>query len=137
MAPAQTYIERLPDPGLADLVRTVWVQRVGPEPYLQRHLPTGGMELHCPVGSPLRVVGPLTGPSVEWLAPGTTVVGVRFRPGVARAVLGLPAGELVDLTVGLDELWGPAAVALGEQVAQAPVPWVALGILQDELAGRR
>jgi AraC-like DNA-binding protein len=137
MAPAQTYVERLPDPALGDLVRTVWVQRIGPEPYVQRNLPTGGVELHCRVGSPPRVVGPLTGPSVESLAPGTTVVGVRFRPGVARIVLECPARQLVDLTVDLDELWGPAALALGEQVAQAPSPEAALGILQDELAGRR
>jgi AraC-like DNA-binding protein len=137
MAAAQTYVERLPDPALGDLVRTVWVQRAGPEPYLQRNLPTGGTELHCPVGSPPRVVGPLTGPSVEWLAPGITVVGVRFRPGVARSVLGLPAAALMDLTVDLAELWGLAALVLGEQVAQAPSPEAALGILQGELAGRR
>ena len=105
----ETYVERLPVPALAGLVRTVWVQRVGPEPYLQRNLPTGGIELHCPVGSIPRLVGPLTGPSLEVLAPGVTVVGARFHPGLARAVLGLPAYELVDQTVRLDEIWGTSA----------------------------
>jgi AraC-like DNA-binding protein len=137
VAPAQTYVERLPYPPLADVVRTVWVQQVGPEPYLQRNLPTGGVELHCPVGSVPRVVGPLTGPSVEWLAPEETVVGVRFQPGVAGTVLGMPARELVDRTVGLDELWGRAALALGEHVAGAPSPEAALDGVQHELAGRR
>jgi AraC-like DNA-binding protein len=137
VAPAQTYVERLPVPALGDLVRTVWVQRVGPEPYRQRNLPTGGSELHCPIGSVPRVVGPLTGPSLEWLAPGATVVGVRFRPGVTRSVLGLPAPALLDLTVGLDELWGPEALALGEAVAGAPTPEAALQGVQDHLAGRR
>lgn len=137
MGSGQVYVERLPVAALAALVRTVWIQRIGPEPYPQRNLPTGGVELHCPVGSLPRLVGPLTGPSVDPLAPGTTLVGVRFRPGVAAAVFGLPASELVDLTLGLDEVWGPAAVDLGERVSVAPSPEVALGAVQDWLVARR
>ena len=124
-------------PALGDLVRAVWIQRIGAEPYLQRNLPTGGIELHCPIGSLPRLVGPLTGPSVEVLAPGTTVIGVRFRPGVAAPMLGLPASELVDLTLLLDEVWGPAAVVLGELLSGARSPEVALFVLQEELVGRR
>ena len=137
MAPAQSYVERLPVAPLADLVRTVWVQRVGEDPYVQRNVPTGGVELQCPVGSLPRLVGPLTGPSVDVLAPGTTVVGVRFRPGAAGAVLGLPASELVDLTVGLDEIWGPEAAVLGELIASARSADVVLRLLQEHLIGRR
>ena len=136
MVLAETYVERLPVPALARLVRTVWVQRVGSEPYLQRNLPTGGIELHCPVGSIPRLVGPLTGPSLEVLAPGVTVVGARFQPGVARAVLGLPAYELVDQTVRLDEIWGTSAVALSELVASTRSPEAALRVVQDRLVRR-
>jgi AraC-like DNA-binding protein len=137
VAPAQSYVERRPVSALSGLVRVVWIQRVGAAPYLQRNLPTGGVELHCTPGSLPRLVGPLTGPSVEVLAPGTTVIGVRFYPGVATAALGLPAGELVDLTLDLDEIWGRAAVVLGELLAEARSPEVALSILQERLAGRR
>jgi AraC-like DNA-binding protein len=42
---AQSYVERVPTPALAARVRTVWVQRTGARPYLQRNLPTGGVEL--------------------------------------------------------------------------------------------
>src|SRR4029453_14208456 len=80
-------------PALAGLVSSVWIQRVSPDadPYTHRNIPNGGVELLCPVGSLPRVVGPLTRPLVEVLAPGTTVVGVRFRPGAAAPVLGPPA----------------------------------------------
>lgn len=124
-------------PALEDLVRVAWIQRIGAEPYAQRNLPTGGAELHCPIGSLPRLVGPLTGPSVEVLPAGTTVIGVRFRPGAAAPLLGLPACELVDLTVPLDEIWGSAAVVIGELVSGARSPETALSILQERLAGRR
>lgn len=42
---AEIYDERVPVAALAGRVRTVWVQRIGAHPYLQRNLPTGGVEL--------------------------------------------------------------------------------------------
>jgi hypothetical protein len=77
------YDEFAPRPGLRGLVRTVWVQRTGDAPYVQHHLPTGGMELHFPVGGVPRLVGPLTGPLVEVIPAHSTLVGVRFLPGAA------------------------------------------------------
>ena len=138
-APAsQSYIERPPVPALAGLVSSVWIQQVSPDadPYTHRTIPYGGVELVCGVGSVPRVVGPLTRPLVEVLAPGTTVVGVRFRPGAAPSVLGLPASELIDLAVQTDELWGRSAVALGERVAGAASLEEALARLQRHLVGR-
>ena len=136
MPSAQSYVEQAPAPALRGAVRVVWIQRIGAEPYVQRHLPTGGVELHCPIGSLPRLVAPLTHPSVEVLAPGTTVVGVRFRPGGAVPMLGLPACELVDLTVPLDEIWGRAAVVLGELMSNAGTPEAALSVLQEQLVRR-
>jgi AraC-like DNA-binding protein len=134
----QVYIERPPVPALAGLVSSVWVQQVAPDaaPYTHRNIPHGGVELVCPVGSVPRIVGPLTRPLVQVLAPGTTVVGVRFRPGAAPSVLDLPASELLDLAVGTDELWGRAAVALGERVDRAASPAGALTDLQRHIIGR-
>ena len=57
-------------------------------------------------GDRLEVVGPATGPIEPGLAPGTQVLGVRFRVGAAGAALGLPASELRDLTLPAAELWG-------------------------------
>jgi AraC-like DNA-binding protein len=129
----QTYVERIPVPALAGRVRTVWVQRTGPLPYLQRNLPTGGVELHCPIGALPRLVGPLTKASLQVLPPHTTIVGARFWPGAAAPLLGLPADELIDLTVRLDDLWGEAAERLGELLLWAARPDLAL---QRYLLGR-
>jgi AraC-like DNA-binding protein len=130
---AQTYVERVPVPALAGRVRTVWVQRTGPRPYLQRNLPTGGVELQCPLGALPRLIGPLTAASVQVLPPHTTVVGARFWPGTVSPMLGLPADELVDLAVQLDDVWGSAAVRLGELLAGAPGPDAAVELLQRYL----
>lgn len=130
-------MERAPPLALAGRVRTVWVQRTGPRPYVQRNLPTGGVELQCPIGAVPRLVGPLTTASVQVLPAHTVVVGVRFWPGAASPLLGVPADELVDLTVGLDEVWGGAGVRLGELLAGVSGPYAALGLLQRYLLGRQ
>jgi AraC-like DNA-binding protein len=137
MDPAQTYVERIPVPALADRVRSVWVQHTGPRPYLQRNLPTGGVELHCPLGGLPWLVGPLTAADVQVVPAHTTVVGVRFWPGAAATLLGVPAGELVDLTVRADHLWGGEAGRLAELLAAAPGPDVALERLQRHLVRRQ
>jgi AraC-like DNA-binding protein len=132
----QSYVERQPLAALARVASSVWIQQIAAdaEPYTQRNIPNGGVELLCPVGGAPVVVGPLTAPLVEVLAPGTTVVGVRLRPGAASAVLGLPASELVDLVLETDELWGRSG--LGERVAGAASPQDALAGLQGHLVQR-
>ena len=132
----QTYDESPPVPALAGLVRTVWIQHTGSRPYPQRDLPTGGVELHCPIGAVPRLVGPLTRAKVQLLPPNTTIVGVRFMPGAGTPFLGVPADELVDLTVELDQLWGSRALALADSIAAADSPGEALIRLQLFFAAR-
>jgi hypothetical protein len=62
MTGMESYVEHPPLPGLAGVVRTVWIQRTGGVAYVQRHLPTGGVEIHFPIGGHPQLVGPLTGP---------------------------------------------------------------------------
>jgi len=93
--------------------------------------------LRCPIGALPRLVGPLTAASVQVLPPRTRVVGARFQLGAASPLLGLPVGELVDLAVSLDELWGGTAARLGELLAGAPGPNAALELLQRYLIGRQ
>lgn len=133
---AQAYDERLPLPALAARVRTVWVQRTGPRPVLQRNLPTGGVELHCPIGATPLLVGPLTGAKVEILPPGMTIVGARFWPGAASRLLDIPADELVDQLVPFDDAGGEAA-ELTARLAEAPGPDAALRSLQLDLLRRQ
>lgn len=130
----QTYDESMPVPALAGLVRTVWIQRTGASPYPQRDLPTGGVELHCPVGGVPRLIGPLTRAHLQVIPPRTTIVGVRFMPGAGTPLLGVPADELVDCAV---ELWGRPADVIGSVVADAASPQAALLGVQQYLVGQQ
>lgn len=133
----QSYRERRPAPPLAGLVSAVWVQRVpaGAAPYVHRSIPNGSVELVCELGSVPRVIGPRTGPVVETLAPGAVAVGARFHPGAAVGLLGVPAGELVDVVAPADALWGAAGVRLGEVLAPRS-PEAASAALEAELVAR-
>ncbi|MEU4742945.1 AraC family transcriptional regulator [Actinosynnema sp. NPDC023658] len=132
MAAMESYVERPPSPGLAGVVRTVWVQRTGGAAYAQRHLPTGGVEIHFPIGGRPRFVGPLTGSAVEVIPARTTVVGVRFHPGAAPP-LPVALDDLVDQRLDLADLWGRRVDRLVDVMAGAGTPERALRHLQAHL----
>ena len=124
-----SYVEHFPVPALANSVRTVWVQTAGSAPYEQRHVPTGGVELHWPLGGRPHLLGPLTGPLVESIPAGAAVLGVRFHPG--SAFLAAPSlGDLVDQRVGVDDLGHRWTEPLGEAMLLARTPETALQLLQ-------
>jgi AraC-like DNA-binding protein len=137
--PVQSYSERLAAPELATHVGSVWVLEVGAGGgvYEHRTVPNGSVEISYALGSDrVEVSGPQRGPSVARVAPGTTVVGIRLRPGAASSVLGPPASELVDLRAGMDELWGPGAATLAGRLGEEDEPSSALRLLGDELTRR-
>lgn len=116
------YVERPAPRQLTDVVATVWVQRVGDGPRAQRDLPSGCIEVRCRLGSEPEVVGPLTRPRVQVLAPGSTVVGVRLRPDAAARLVACPVSELADEVLGAGVLWPESAPRLGEDLAVASTP---------------
>ena len=132
MKAMESYVERPPLPGLAGVVRTVWIQITAEVAYVQRHLPTGGVELHFPIGGHPQLVGPLTGPQIEVIPPHTTIVGVRFHPGTPPP-LPTVLDDMVDQRVRLTELWGASVDRLVEAMAQARTPERALMRLQAHL----
>jgi AraC-like DNA-binding protein len=98
-------------------------------------LPDGCLDLMWIAGE-LVVAGPDTAANPSGLPPGTPIAAVRFRPGVAPAVLGVPADELRDRRPLLADLWG-AAVAreLSGRVGEAPDKVAALeAVVRDRLA---
>jgi AraC-like DNA-binding protein len=99
---------------------------------VQRHLPTGGVEIHFPIGGHPQLVGPLTGPEVEVIPAHTTIVGVRFHPGTAPP-LPTVLDDLVDQRLGLAELWRSSADRLAEAMAGAGAPERALMFLRAHL----
>lgn len=122
---APSRYEELPPPtGLAPLVTCLWRQRAGGD-RIQRVVPDGCVDLlWISDGSHVRaeVAGPDTGVHFEAMTAGTSITGVRFRPGAAASVLGLPLHALRDERVPLAEVWGPTAGELTERVLAAAQP---------------
>jgi AraC-like DNA-binding protein len=110
-----SYQEQPVHAALRDLVVCTWVDR----PSQARHpvLPDACIDIVWD-GHALQVAGPDTGPSPLDTQP--TFVGIRFRPGAAPGVLGVPASDLLDQSVTLHDLWGPLADSLADQLASAP-----------------
>ncbi|WP_040797795.1 helix-turn-helix domain-containing protein [Nocardia higoensis] len=89
-------------------------------------LPDGSIDLLWRAGT-LLVAGPDTGPHHPEAPPGTRFAGVRFHPGSAPQLLGVPAHELRDRRIELADLWPAARVrALTAEVNAAHDPAAAL-----------
>jgi AraC-like DNA-binding protein len=67
-------------------------------------LPDGCMDLLW-IGDRLLVAGPDTRAYLAAGLPGGTIAGVRFFPGTAPGLLGVPARELLDRRAELADLW--------------------------------
>ncbi|RJO75364.1 AraC family transcriptional regulator [Nocardia panacis] len=86
----------------------VWTRAVG-RGQSRPVLPDGCLDLIWCSGR-LFVAGPDTTAHRPMIAPGTELAGIRFYPGTAPALLGLPAHELRDRRVELADIW-PAVLA--------------------------
>lgn len=104
---------------------TVWTLSV-PEGSVHPVLPDGCMDLLW-IGGRLLVAGPDTHAGTSAVGTGGQYAGIRFAPGTAPALLGVPAHELRDRRVDLADLWpGAPARVLNERLAEAPDPAAAL-----------
>jgi AraC-like DNA-binding protein len=133
------YREFQPSAELSDLVACTWERRVpaaGGGPPSARVLPDGCVDLIWRDGK-LISAGPDRGPFMSATSAGTTIVGLRLRPGVAGSALGLPARELRDLRVSLEDLWGRAGRELAERVGGAESPEERRTMLEEVVASRR
>lgn len=123
---------------LADLVICTW-ERTVPGSHAsasQRVVPDGCVDLVWR-GAKLQVAGPDTTAYMSPLEPGATIVGLRFRPGVAGTALGLPASELRDTRVGLDAIWGRPGSELEERLGCAGAGHERRRLLESAIASRR
>ncbi|SDW54736.1 Helix-turn-helix domain-containing protein [Amycolatopsis xylanica] len=117
-----SYAERAPARALTRHVECLWAQRaLGPLD--QRVVPDGCVDLLWWDGS-LQVAGPDTAWRTVSLTPGSSIAGIRFRPGAGSLLFGgVPLDEARDQELSLADLWGgPAARSLCTRLADAPDP---------------
>jgi hypothetical protein len=116
-----SYEEHAPPRDLGDVVACTWVASAGerasqPEPIIADAcsdiIVVGDAEPH--------VAGPATRTHFVQTAPGSVIVGIRFRPGAARAVFDCSATELVDGDPYLREVCGRTAYQLENALRSAP-----------------
>jgi AraC-like DNA-binding protein len=108
--------------GLVGVVACLWRSETSTARE-QRVLPDGCMDLIWMDGA-VHVAGPDTRAFLATMGAGQVVTGLRFRPGAAPVVLGVPAGALRDQRVRLEDLW--PGTTLPQRIAEAPDPAVAL-----------
>jgi AraC-like DNA-binding protein len=82
------------------------------------------------------VVGTRTRPIYKTVQDVPLVIVVRLRPGGAPAVLGLPANELTDCIVRLEDLWGAEGLALRDQLLSAAGHEAMLRLLEGAIEAR-
>jgi AraC-like DNA-binding protein len=76
----------------------------------------------------------------EWYlvepAPVIATVGVQFKPGGAAPFLPVPASELHNLHIPLQDLWGTEALELRERLLDTPRPEARVRLLAEALLAR-
>jgi AraC-like DNA-binding protein len=135
---AMRYVTRKPGPPLRGIVDYLWALSDAPGHTRERIVPSGTLEM---------VVG------LGWFRGGVVsgcydrafdidtrahdlILGIHFKPGVPARVLGVPAGELANAHVALDDLWGASATELHERLCAAPNFQQRFELLEQALIAR-
>jgi hypothetical protein len=129
-----TYREHCPDARLAGWVECVWTleSERGVAGYPVR--PDGCLDLIWAPETGAQVVGTMTVERRYDLAAGGRTFGVRFRPGMAGALLRVEAAELTDRTLALEDVWGGEARQVEARIAEAGSLAAAARALSSSLA---
>jgi AraC-like DNA-binding protein len=133
---------RAPRGVLREFIELLWLYDGYVQPHAQeRLLPMATTELVIDLRSATTASPAVTvaGPHSEhWIldtASAASVIGVHFKPGGAFPFFELPAGELHNVRVSLEDLWGARSQFLVEQVLAAPTPDEKFDVLERVLLG--
>jgi AraC-like DNA-binding protein len=135
-----TFVRRINRPPLSRFVDFFWLT----EGYVQSHaaervLPTGCVDLILSLDEHHKadvVAGARSRSILIETSRALSLVGVRFRPGGAFPFLGLPVGELQDISADPTVIWGARARTLREQLLGTPAPKERFRILERFLLDR-
>jgi AraC-like DNA-binding protein len=132
-----SYFRHVPSPPLSYFVASIWYAENAPAHQLEQFLPTAGIDLVINVRTAQltrfetetldrqrRYIGPVisgahSSPYVIPTAQQAALLGVRFKLGCARDIVGVPLDVLGNDHVALSDLWGTTALALQESVMTA------------------
>jgi AraC-like DNA-binding protein len=149
-----TFFRHVPLPPLSHVVESIWYGENMPAHDLERLLPTGEVDLIIEVrdgqlrryeldalDNPRRFVGPIISgahskPYVIHTAQQASLLGVRFKSGCARELIGVPLDVLGNDHVALSDIWGSAAMSLQDAVMKATTPHERCARVERSLAAR-
>jgi AraC-like DNA-binding protein len=144
------YVSRVPRPPLDGLIDDLYFLEGAP-PYPRLTLPPmPSAVLIVNLGAPFRIRAGTDVEAVEYAdgvvlttlthalefgyPPGTRSVGVHFKPWGPAPFLPMPASELRDRPVTLEQVWGrPRVAELRDRLATAAGPQQILTVLEDHL----
>jgi AraC-like DNA-binding protein len=144
------YVSRVPRPPLDGLIDDLYYLE-GTPPYPRLTLPPSPAAwLIVNLGAPFRIRAGTDIEAAEYAdgvvvttptralefgyPPGTRSVGVHFKPWGPAPFLPMPAGELCDRPVTLEDVWGrPTVAELRDRLATAAGPHEMLTLLEDQL----
>jgi AraC-like DNA-binding protein len=98
-----SYREHAPPPALAPWLECTWERRGDGAPV--RVLPDGCIDIIWGEDVDAHLVGPNTSAFLTEVGPGRRVIGARFRPGAAPALLGIAAEEFRDVRTSVEDVW--------------------------------
>jgi AraC-like DNA-binding protein len=135
------HLHRITAAPLADYVEFLWLSEgYAPGHPAERLLPTGRMGLVLDVGGHDPIPGLLSGARTSSFVLDTSrplsLIGVAFKAGGGYPFVGVPAGELQDLTVPLQDVWDFGAQELRDKVIAAPSVSLPFRVLERFLLRR-
>lgn len=127
-------------PPLSNYADLLWLAEGYVQPHSrERLLPTGNMDMVLSLDAG-RGGDTVSGAQSRFMLLDTShplsLIGVRFRPGGGFPFFGVPAGELQNLSVPLETLWGTQAGELREQLLETTTPAARFDILERVLLQR-
>ncbi len=129
------YQERAPRAQLRDCVVCAWNARASGNP--SDVLPDGCVDIVWAPGREPWIAGPDTRARSASVARGTVQAGIRFIPGAAAALLGVPIPELLDRRVPVTEFWPRQIVSeMRERLEDSRAPADAAVTLEDYVLRR-
>jgi AraC-like DNA-binding protein len=130
---------RAPSRDLAAVADYLWVLDwdLGDRgPHRQQVLTDPAVNMTFTTGGRARIVGVTRGVFTETIEGAGRVVGVRFRPGGFRPLLGGPVSAITDRMVPVEEIFGPGARTAADAIIAAAEPDGAVALVEEFVRSR-